>query len=511
MRKFLNIALLLLIALAPLPAGVFAQNNPTLVPFNDDAFGIQGLIPEGWASAGMGIHARQSSASDTALLILQSTPMRIDALWPVLLPQFGLGAVPETQGTRANGTFSWTLYQFDVTVGSTTARIDTALAEQDGTTYIALLQTSPDEYDSLHEAVFLPVLDSLTVTEEAPVPYVVEEVSFSDGDVSLAGTLTLPQTPGPHPAVALMTGTGPQTRNEIVVPGFPIFRQIADYLTRQGIAVLRYDDRGVGQSTGNYNATSIYDFAADGQAAVDYLKTRSDINPDQVGLLGHSEGGVYAAILGAKPDNGLAFIISIAGTAVDGRDLLLRQDELLLKAGGASADAVQSQLDYLHALFPLVAERNWDAVGELTRQHALDQWESLSAAQRNQTGAADAGTYAQHSADGFLANYDNESFVTFLEYNPAVDWAKTTVPVLAIFGSLDLQVDAEQNAGPMREALTQAGNPDFSIVTIDGANHLFQAAETGTLAEYLQLPLEFTPEFLPTIRDWLLARVDVPG
>jgi pimeloyl-ACP methyl ester carboxylesterase len=304
-----------------------------------------------------------------------------------------------------------------------------------------------------------------------------------------------------------MSGTGPQNRDEIVVPGFPIFKLIADHLTRNGIAVLRYDDRGVGQSGGDYQATSIYDFAADGQAAVDYLKTRNDINPDQVGIMGHSEGGIYASIIGANPDSGVAFIISMAGTAVDGKDLLRRQNVLLMT--GATDEQIQAQLDYLDEIFPLVAARDWDAVRERTVRQVLDAWESTSEEERAESGVDDPETLAQRQADAFVQNYANESFATLMEYNPGDGWAQTTVPLLAIFGEVDVQVDDEQNLRPLAVALLEAGNEDYSVVVIEGANHLFQAAETGALDEYFSLPKEFTPDFLPLISDWILERVDV--
>ena len=120
-----------------------------------------------------------------------------------------------------------------------------------------------------------------------------------------------------------MSGSGAQDRDEMVMPGFPIFRLIADHLTRQGIAVLRYDDRGTGRSTGNYAAASVQELASDAQAAVDYLKTRDDINPDQIGVFGHSEGGIYAAMMGANPESGVAFIVAMAGPGVDGKAILL--------------------------------------------------------------------------------------------------------------------------------------------------------------------------------------------
>jgi len=496
------------VLIALMSAMAYAQDID-LVPFSDDTYGIQGRVPDGWQSQNnTTIYTRGSSGADLTTLIIQSAPLTIEAIWPLLLPQFGLDAIPESSGTYSNDAFEWTLYNFDYSQGDLRVEFDLGLAELNGKTYLVVLQMLPDEYEALHESVFLPVLDSITLLEE-DVPYQVEDVTFANGDITLAGTLTLPQTEGPHPAVILMSGTGPQDRDEIVVPGFPIFKRIADHLTRNGIAVLRYDDRGVGQSDGDYDTTSIYDFAADAEAAIAYLKTREDINPAQVGVMGHSEGGVYASIIGADPDSGAAFIISMAGPAVDGKDILLHQNELIMQTGDATDEQIQSQIDFLNSIFEPIAARDWEAVAELTRQRILAQWETMTAEEQAATGAEDAEAFAQREADTFLQGYANESFATFLGYNPAEGWAQTTIPVLGLFGSLDVQVDDEQNAGPMEAALNEAGNEDFAIVTIVGANHLFQAAETGALAEYMTLPKEFTPEFLPTVTDWLLDHVDV--
>jgi len=509
MKTLMRLSVVLALLATALP--IFAQDTITLEPFTDASFGVQGIKPEGWESAGPGLYARGSSATDVALVAVQAAPVSPDDLWQAILPQFGLDAVPEPIGDHTSPTFEWTLYQFDAEFNGTSVRFDLATAENDGKTYLILLQAAPDEYETLHADVFTPMLDALDVfaPEATPVPYQVEEVTFTNDDVTLAGTLTLPEGRGPHPAVVLMTGSGPQDRNEEVVPGFRIFEQIADHLTRSGVAVLRYDDRGVGQSTGDYAATSIYEFAADGLAAVDYLRSREDIDPEQVGVLGHSEGGIYAAQIGANPDSGVAFIISMAGTAVLGEDILLRQNELILQANGTSQAMIESQLEFLNASFPLVAERDWDAMEQLVRDTIHEQWDLMSDEQRAAVGG-DVEAYADQVTASAIANISAEWYPTMLEYNPADDWAQTTVPVLGIFGGKDVQVDDQQNAEPLAEALEQAGNEDFEIIVLPDANHLFQSANTGGTDEYFQLGPEFTPDFLPTITDWLLAHVDVP-
>ncbi|MCC7209275.1 MAG: alpha/beta fold hydrolase [Anaerolineae bacterium] len=497
---------------APLtPALAQDGDGPALVPFEDEAYGIQGVIPEGWAQRGPGVYARGSGAGDFAVLALQAVPLAPDVLWPSLRQQLLLNDTPESTGEYETPALTWTLYQVDVAAPGATLRVDLGLAQKDGKTYVALLQTNPEDYETLHEGVFLPVLDALAplTASTEDLPYTVEDVSIENGDVTLAGSLSLPDTEGRHPAVVLMSGSGAQDRDEMVIPGFPIFRLIADHLTRQGIAVLRYDDRGTGKSTGEYASATVQELASDGQAAVDYLKTRADINPDQIGVMGHSEGGLYAALMGANPESGVAFIVSMAGPAVNGKDVLLVQNEMVLKASGASDELIQNQLDFLNRVYPLVEARDWQAVEQAVRESALSQWELLTDAERAQSGADSAEALADQAAAQFRDIYSTDWFASFLEYDPAVDWARTTVPVLGVFGGKDVQVDPEQNAPALRAALEAAGNADVEIVVIEDANHLFQKADTGGVDEYMALPAEFTPEFLPTVSDWILEHVTV--
>lgn len=508
MRSIFQGVLIFLLMAVPV---ISAQDGTVpLEPFTDDTYGLQGVIPEGWESAGPGLYARGSSSTDFTLVAVQAAPVSLEELWTALLPQLGLSDAPESVGTYEGSAFEFVLYQVDVSAGGTDVQVDVAMSEHEGQTIVVLLQTNPDEYEQLHEEVFLPMLAALApfeVTED--LPYHVEEVTFTNGDAKLAGTLTIPQGEGQHPGVVLMTGSGPQNRDEMVVPGFPIFRLIADYLTRQGIAVLRYDDRGIGQSSGEWGETSLHEFASDGQAAVDYLLTRDDINPAQVGLLGHSEGGYYAAIIGAIPDSNVAFIILMAGPAVSGTDVLLVQNEDIFAQAGASPEDIQAQLDFLNALFPLLQARDYETIRELAYETALEQWDTLTEDERAATGAEDAESFAKTAADNMLAQVGNEPFASLIEYDPAADLAAIDVPLLAIYGGLDIQVSAEANVAALEGIVAGSGNADVTIITLEDANHLFQAAKTGAIEEYSELDFEFTADFLPTVSDWILDRVDV--
>jgi uncharacterized protein len=505
---------LFLLALMLLSIGVAAaQDEITLTPFSDDAFGIQGVLPEGWTKAGPGLHVRGQSATDPALIAQQTVAAPLAAVTASILPQLQLAELPESVGTLETDSFSWTLYKADVTAGGVTVSVDLALTEQDGNSYVVLMQALPEEYDALHEAVFLPVLEAYAPMAEATpdpsLPYTAEEVTFDNGDVTLAGTLTLPEGDGPHPAVVLITGSGPQDRDESLLPGAEIkpFKLIADYLTRQGIAVLRYDDRGTAKSTGDFASATSEDFAADASAAIDYLLTRDEINPDEIGILGHSEGGLVAAILGASNPN-IAFIVSMAGTAVNGRDVLLLQNEKLILAEGGTQEQVDNQIDFLTQAFELIDAGDMDAVNTLIYEEVLSQAEALPEDQRNALG--DLETYAQTTTEQQGEFFTSDWMRFFLDYDPAIDWAKTTIPVLGVFGGKDVQVVAQQNAPALEAALDTAGNTDYEIVTLPTANHLFQDAETGGTSEYGTLPAEFVADFLPTVGDWILDHVTLP-
>jgi len=509
MKHLTRLLMITIISLSSINA--FAQTDLELEPFTDEAYQIEGVRPVGWQAASAGFYVRGSAPTDIAGIAIQAAPASLDDVVSALLPQLQLEALPEIVDTIETDALTWSWYNVSIDADGLQVAVNLALSEQDGTTYIILLQSLTDEEATLQETLFFPVLEALAPTLAEPVekPYLEEAVTFTNGDITLAGTLSLPETNGQHPAVVLMTGSGPQDRDEMVIPGFRIFELIADELTRQGIAVLRYDDRGVGESTGDYNTASIEDLASDGQAAIDYLLTRDDINPDQVGVLGHSEGGVYASILGATPDSQIAFIISMAGPVLDGQTLIMEQTELIMRAENTSEAAITTQLDFMEATFPLVITREWDAVRDARYESALAIWDLLTDDEKTSTGFESAESYAEFITDTYMASVQAEWYATLLETNPAEGYAQITVPVLAIFGGLDIQVPATNNAEAMTIALETAGNNDFSVVILDDANHLFQSAITGYLGEYQTLPFEFTEEFLPTISEWLLERVTI--
>lgn len=346
-----------------------------------------------------------------------------------------------------------------------------------------------------------------TVEVVEDVPYAQEDVTFDNGDITLAGTLTLPEGDGPFPALVLISGSGQQNRDEelSIVPGYKPFREIADTLTRQGIAVLRYDDRGIGQSGGDPTLATSADFADDAEAAFAYLQGRPEIDKEQIGLLGHSEGGIIEGIIGARnPD--VAFLISMAGSAVSGYDTIIKQVERLALASGVSAEDAAAAADQQRALMDIVVAQDWDGLETAMNELASAQVAALSDDQKAALGDVDA--YVQQTVAAQLAGLQSPWYQFFLAHDPGQDFAKITVPVLGLYGGNDAQVDADQNSTALQAALEKAGNEDVTITVLPTANHLFQDATTGSVQEYVQLEPHLMPEFLSAVSDWLLAHVE---
>lgn len=337
-----------------------------------------------------------------------------------------------------------------------------------------------------------------------PLPYREEEVSFANGDVTLAGTLTLPEGDGPFPAVVLLTGSGQQNRDEElpIVPGYRPFRDIADALTRRGLAVLRYDDRGVGGSSGDLETATTADFAQDAEAAFGYLVGRPEVDGTRAGLLGHSEGGIIAAMLAAR-DPEVAFVVSMAGPSVRGYEVLLKQLERLVLASGGSAEEAAGAAAEQQVVLDLVMAEDWDGLEAKVTELLQGQVAALPEQQRALIDDVDA--FVQQRVDQQLEVLQSPWYQFFLAHDPGADWARVTVPVLALFGTLDAQVDAEQNRTALEAIMAEAGNQDLTVVVLPTANHLFQDAKTGALEEYSMLPTELVPGLLETIGDWLLG------
>jgi len=331
-----------------------------------------------------------------------------------------------------------------------------------------------------------------------PYPYQEEKVVYKNKEaaVKLAGTLTSPGQEGPFPAVLLISGSGPQDRNETILGHHP-FLVLADYLTRLGIAVLRVDDRGVGKSGGDFTQATSEDFASDVLAGLEYLKSRQEINPKQIGLIGHSEGGIIAPMVAVQSSD-VAFIILMAGTGLMGEEILYLQGELILRAEGASDEAIAKNRSLQEQMFTVVKEEKDNSVAE-KRLRAILQ-DAMSEVSEEERKGAEATVEAQ--IQWVLSPW----FRHFLAYDPKPTLMKVKCPVLAINGQKDVQVPPKENLAAIEEALKLGGNNNYTIKELPGLNHLFQTAQTGSLSEYAKIEETISPTALEIMSDWILEQ-----
>jgi fermentation-respiration switch protein FrsA (DUF1100 family) len=322
-----------------------------------------------------------------------------------------------------------------------------------------------------------------------PLPYREEEVSYENkvqGD-TLAGTLTIPPGIGPFTAVLLITGSGPQDRDETLL-GHKPFLVLSDWLTRRGIEVLRVDDRGIGKSTGAFGTATTADFATDVEAGVAFLKTRQEVNAKKLGLIGHSEGGVIAPMVAAR-NSDVAFIVMMAGTGVTGDKILLEQKKLIEESGGMMKADAEKQASEEEAVLMLVEK------------------EKDSPRLENDLRATLAGKVSEPELGMQVKALTSPWFEYFLTYDPAGALRKVKCPVLVLSGEKDLQVPPAQNLPAIRKALDEGGNTHFKIVLLPGLNHLFQTATTGSPMEYAGIEETMSPVAMETISGWILGLV----
>lgn len=344
----------------------------------------------------------------------------------------------------------------------------------------------------LRRAAALPVA--------AAPPYRTEEVHIPSGAAVLAGTLSLPAGPGPHPAVVLLTGSGAQDRNEEIF-GFAPFKILADSLTLAGFAVLRCDDRGIGGSTGRYAEATTDTFAADARAFVDLLKSRADIRRDAIGVLGHSEGGVATVML-CSASHDIAFAILLAGPAVGGDAIILGQIERLARASGATDSTIAVAKAAQNRVYDAVrANSGWDALRVQLLSDMKKSIAGMTAEQRSAAGITDSVLSVR--VDAQMATIRLPWFRRFVTYDPGPDIAKISCPVLAIYGSLDMQVPEAQNRPALASIVAKNHMTNVEIRTVEGANHLFQLAKTGQPSEYATLAKSFVPGMPAMIGSWI--------
>ncbi|MGM0620940.1 MAG: alpha/beta hydrolase family protein [Bacteroidota bacterium] len=330
-----------------------------------------------------------------------------------------------------------------------------------------------------------------------PFPYSSEEVEYLNpvSGLKLAGTLTIPENADDSPAAILITGSGAQDRDETIF-GHKPFWVIADYLTRNGMAVLRVDDRGVGGSEGNVNDATSEDFSSDVVAGQDFLKGRNEIDPAKIGLIGHSEGGLVAPMVASRSED-VAFIVLLAGPGVPGEEILYEQIKLINQAAGVSEEQLEQNLKTQKAIFEIVRteEDSVKRLDRLQRTFSNGMYPMMQAEQKK-------------AIDMQLQSVNNTWFRYFLSYNPRPALRRVKCPVLALNGEKDLQVPPKQNLPAIEKALTEGGNPNFKTMELDNLNHLFQHCETGAISEYGQIEETISPEVLEIMTEWIWEVVD---
>jgi uncharacterized protein len=344
-------------------------------------------------------------------------------------------------------------------------------------------------------------------TPKAPFPYKEEKLIYfnTDKSIKFGATLTLPASNKPLAVAILITGSGQEDRDESLF-GHKLFWVIADHLSRNGIAVLRVDDRGIGETSGDvYSATSA-DFAKDVLAGIDYLKTRKELDPKRIGLIGHSEGGMIAPLV-ANQSTDVAFIVSLAGVGIKGSELLKKQLEDSYIAQGFDGGSVSKLNQLTDILIQLNADHS--NVEEIKKAFptAFENWRSV------QSDDLLLKTKLKgEGSDKNIAALASRMFMPwmryFMQYDPSTTLTKLNMPVLAMNGEKDVQVSATENLAGFQKHLTQAGNKDFKTVSFPGLNHMFQTASTGSPAEYVTIEETIAPEVLKVMTDWIKERVE---
>lgn len=333
-----------------------------------------------------------------------------------------------------------------------------------------------------------------------PYPYIEEEISFNNAvaGIQLAGTLTRPAN-STHavPAVVLISGSGPQDRDQQLLGHRP-FLVMADYLTRQGFAVLRFDDRGIGKSGGTFFQATSLDFASDVGAAVRYLQQRTDIRADQIGLIGHSEGGLIAPIV-AQQQAGVSFLVLLAAPGVTGAEVSSNQFKRLLVSQGLNEKTVRYATAIYTNMNKFAAKQNQPTIAGLNAYYQ-QQWQALPEDIKQQLLPLGGGTLSAER----LAELQNAWFIYFQQHDPYKWLSKTTLPTLVVYGSKDRQLDADVNLTAIEHALQDAKNSQYKLIRLPGLNHLFQEANTGRWDEYASISQTLSPTLLSNLANWLL-------
>ncbi|HEX8270552.1 MAG TPA: alpha/beta fold hydrolase [Flavobacterium sp.] len=320
-----------------------------------------------------------------------------------------------------------------------------------------------------------------------------EDVSFKnlkDG-VTLTGTFTYPKNARKIPVVILISGSGPQDRNSALL-GHKPFLVIADDLTRKGIGVLRVDDRGTGTSEGKYNDTSLDGFVNDTRSAIEYIKTRKEVDKSEIGLLGHSLGGIIAPIIAAESKD-VAFTVLLAGPGIRGDKLMLLQKASMERKMGLTEQVIESNGKLMAGA--------WDMILNSDADH-IKLEAGLATYFTNTFGSA----LPQATVSSMSKQLSYPWLADMINFDPETALSKVNCPVLALNGINDTQVPSKENLEAIKAALQKAGNKDYTALELPHLNHLFQESVTGLVQEYATIEQTFSPKALNIISDWILLK-----
>lgn len=337
-------------------------------------------------------------------------------------------------------------------------------------------------------------------------PYYREDVQFKNAkaDITLAGTLTLPENKKVTKVVIMITGSGPQNRDEEILEfNHRPFLVWSDWLTKQGIGVLRYDDRGVGKSTGKYSGSSTSDFADDAEAAVEYISQRSDMKNIEIGLIGHSEGGMIAPMIALK-NSKVRFVVMLAAVGLPSDKLLLEQMEDINALSNVAPEKSKRQIRTEEKIFEYLKINRTETVSEELSQGYIDGLKRVIDEEfSHYPKEAFEGKTIDEMTNTYVKVYTGKWLRNFILCDPTATLEKIMCPVLALNGTLDCQVRCKSNLDAIKKCLNKAKNSNFEVIPMEGLNHIFQKAKTGSVSEYSQIEETVNPAALQKVSEWI--------
>lgn len=336
----------------------------------------------------------------------------------------------------------------------------------------------------------------ISQTPEKPYPYLEEEVTFvnPEAGITLSGTLTTPETGDKFPAVILVSGMGDQDRDLTTYNHKP-FLVVSDYLTRNGFAVLRFDDRNLGIPENEKEGATLEELSTDVLAAIDFLKTNPRIDSAKIGLVGHGDGGTIASFAANKAGTS-AFVVLWGAPGTTGDKALIRQVDLLSKLSGYDKGYVDRYSNFQKTIFDILLHE--PSPSRTVERLRLAFSDSTYAKMKPE----DRATVNQN-----VQRVNNTWFKFYLKYDPTLGYKKLQCPVLVITGDKDLEFPADPNLGLIQKALEEGNNKNVKIVEMKGLNHLLQTTDFGSPDEYMEIMETISPKALKLIGSWIKSQV----